>query len=100
MQNNKRYNLKRKDISNEIHSKYGISISYADKFIEDTFKVIIYGLKKYNTLKIKNFGTFKVISKKKRIGRNPKTKKTYEITERKSLSFKTSNLLKKKINNE
>ncbi len=100
MQNNKRHNLKRKDISNEIHSKYGISISYAEKFIDDTFKVIIYGLKKYNTLKIKNFGTFRVIHKKKRIGRNPKTKKMHEISERKSLSFKTASLLKKRINNE
>ena len=44
-------------------------------------------------LNLKNIGSFSLISKKERIGRNPKTKKEYVISERKSVSFKPSKSL-------
>ena len=49
--------------------------------------------------KIDNFGSFKILKKGRRIGRNPRTKKEYEISPRKIVTFKTSNFLKEKINN-
>ena len=41
-------------------------------------------------LNLKNIGSFKLLNKKKRVGRNPKTKEEHIITERKSVSFKAS----------
>ena len=100
MEKNKRDNLKKQDIVKSIYLKSGISSSYASKFLEDTIDVLISGLKKDGILKIKQFGSFTVLKKNKRIGRNPKDKKTYEIKKRKTISFKASKSLKKRINNE
>ncbi len=95
---NKRNNLKKKDISKNIYLKYGISASYAEKILDDTINILILNLKAGKSIKIKNFGSFKILKKKSRIGRNPKTKMTFEIKQRNSISFKTASLLKKKVN--
>ena len=44
---------------------------------------------------IKNIGSFKVLDKKERLGRNPKTLETFKIKERKSVSFIASKKLTK-----
>jgi len=100
MQKNKRDNLTKKDISKNIYLKSGISSLYANKFLEDTINILISGLKKNNLLKINKFGSFKILSKNRRIGRNPKNNEQHEISERKIVSFKASDFLKKKINDE
>ena len=53
----------------------------------------------WNKAIIENFGSFKTINKSERIGRNPKNKKTYKISARKSLIFTPSTFLKKKFRN-
>tara|TARA_B100000427_G_C15258063_1_gene485277 strand:+ start:210 stop:515 length:306 start_codon:yes stop_codon:yes gene_type:complete len=98
MEKDKSDNLNKKDISKSIYLKFGISISYASKFLEDTINVLIEGLKKDGLLKINKFGSFNVLFKKERIGRNPKNKKTYKIEKRKTVSFKPSSYLKDKLN--
>jgi len=99
MQNNNRENLTKEDISLDIHLKYGISKSYANKFIDNLITILIENLKTNNVLRIKNFGSFKILSKKERVGRNPKNKKTYVINERNVVTFKPSLSFKNKINN-
>ena len=47
---------------------------------------------------LKNIGTFKILNKKERIGRNPRTKEIYKIKARKTLAFKPSTNLSRKIN--
>ena len=49
---------------------------------------IIDNLKKYKKIKISNFGTFSIRSKRSRFGRNPKTKEKKIISERKVVLFK------------
>ncbi len=98
MGQNKKDNLKKKDISKDISSKSGLSILYASKFLDETIKIFINGLKKDGMLKISKFGSFSVIFKRKRIGRNPKNNKIYEISKRKTVSFKASSYLKEKLN--
>ena len=90
--------LTKKDISKKINSKIGLSKSYTDK-ITDNLIFILKDLIKKDKINIKNFGTFSTSSKNKRIGRNPKNKKSYLIKARKSLSFKISHNFNKKINN-
>ena len=67
----------------------GFSILFSKKVIDDLLNVLILSIKE-NNLNLKNLGVFKIIKKKERLGRNPKTKENYKISARKALSFKAS----------
>ncbi len=98
MSKNKRNNLTKKDIALELKSKIGFSTSDSERFIEDLISSIISILKIDNSIKIKNFGSFKILNKKKRIGRNPKNRVKFVISPRKTVIFKNSKSLLEKIN--
>ena len=53
---------------------------------------------KRDSLYLKNFGVFKILNKKERVGRNPKTKKEYIISARKTIKFKVSKKMELQIN--
>ena len=91
-------NITRKDLSNKIFKNLGFSKNLSSKIIDDFFETLISGIIKSNKIKISSFGTFSVLHKKERIGRNPKTKIETKILSRKIIKFKASSLLKKKIN--
>ena len=93
-----RVNLTKKDIINSIYMQIGFSKKISENLLEDMLNIIIENLIKNKKIKITNFGTFTIRSKKKRIGRNPKTKEKKIINERKVVLFKPSKELKKKIN--
>ena len=91
-------NFTRKSLSNKIYQKIGFSRNFSSIIIDNFFETLISELTKSNKIKISSFGTFKVINKKERIGRNPKTKIETKICSRKVVKFKSSSFLKKKIN--
>ena len=66
--------------------------------VNDIIDIIIEGLQADKKVKIHNFGTFKLINKKSRVGRNPKTKEEFNISSRNVISFKASKILLKYIN--
>ena len=92
-------NFTRKDLSINIFKKLGFSKNFSLEIVDNFFETLVQHLVKFNKLKISSFGTFEVISKKERIGRNPKTKVLAKITSRKVVKFRPSLFLKKKINN-
>ena len=92
-------NFTRKDLSNKIFKHLGFSKNLSSKIVDDFFEVLISGIIKSNKTKISSFGTFSVLDKKERIGRNPKTKVEAKIFRRKVVKFKPSMSIKKKINN-
>jgi len=92
-------NFTRKDLSNKIYQNLGFSKSYSSTVIDNFFETFIQELLRSNKIKISSFGTFKVIHKKKRIGRNPKTKEEAIIVPRKVVKFTPSLLVKQKLNN-
>ena len=96
MKNNSK-NVTKKDISKSIYSKFGTSEKTISLFIDNIFDIFKKILKEEKKLNIKNIGTFKILNKSKRIGRNPKTGEYHLISARKSLSFKVSEKLKNKI---
>ena len=98
MKQNTKSNIGKKELIKDIQSVVGTSSKNIQKIIDDLIDIIIAILNENNKLNIKNFGSFRLISKKKREGRNPRTKEKYFITSRRSISFKISSLLKKKIN--
>jgi DNA-binding protein HU-beta len=57
-----------------------------------------YSLKQGETVELRGFGTFKVVDRKPRIGRNPKTGEEIEIPSRKVPVFKSSRDFRDYIN--
>ena len=92
-------NFTRKDLSNKIYQNLGFSKNISSTIIDNFFETLIQGLLNSNKIKISSFGTFKVINKSERIGRNPKTKEKAIIAPRKVVTFKPSLLVKEKLNN-
>ena len=92
-------NFTRKDFSNKIYQNLGFSKNYSSTIIDNFFETLIQELVKSHKIKISSFGTFKVINKRERIGRNPKTKEKAIIVPRKVVTFKPSLLVKEKLNN-
>ena len=93
-----RINLTKQEIVNSIYMQIGYSKKISENLLEDFFEIILLNLKKNKKIKIAKFGTFELRFKKKRIGRNPKTKESAVISERKVILFKPSKELKNKIN--
>jgi len=91
-------NFTRKDLSNKIYQNLGFSKNFSSTIIDNFFEIIVQELLKSEKIKISSFGTFKVINKKERIGRNPKTKIEAKIVPRKVVKFKPSLLVKEKLN--
>ncbi len=98
MLKNKRDNYKTKDIADIISKEMGLSKKFSEDFVKNVFTVMIECLKEFNILKLANFGSFKILSKASRVGRNTKNKKEYEISSRKTVVFKSSKYLLKKLN--
>ena len=92
-------NFTRKVLSNKIQQNLGFSKNYSSTIIDNFFETLIQELVKSHKIQISSFGTFKVINKRERIGRNPKTKEKAIITPRKVVTFKPSLLVKEKLNN-
>ena len=92
-------NVSREDIAEAIYSDFGFNRKLCLDIVNDIFDIIIEGLQTSNVVKIHNFGTFKLNSKKSRIGRNPRTKEQYNISSRNVITFKASKILLKYINN-
>ena len=90
-------NLKKIDFAKKLSLKMGFPVSLSKKLIDDLLEIIKFKIKD-NKVILKNFGSFEILFKKKRLGRNPKTKETFEISQRISVKFVASKNLQKKIN--
>ena len=91
-------NITRKKLYNRVHQNLGFSKNISSQIVDDFFGLLIVELIKKKKVKISSFGTFEVIDKKERIGRNPKTKIAAKISARKIVKFKPSLKTKEKIN--
>ena len=81
-------NFNKQDIINHLSYKTGYSINLSKKLINDFIDIIIINIRDGN-LNLKNIGSYKLIHKNERIGRNQKTKDEFIISSRKSIRFKT-----------
>ncbi len=86
------------DIVQNISDKLGISKKDSTRIVESVFEIMKEQLSKGNTVKISGFGNFLVKSKNARRGRNPHTGVEMEISARKVLTFKSSQILRKALN--
>ena len=91
-------NLGKREIITKITSAIGFSSKNVQKITEDIIEIIISNLVYNKKINLKNLGTFNIVFKNEREGRNPKTKEKFIITSRNTIKFKVSETLKKKIN--
>ena len=94
-----RKNFTRNKLAERINMKLGYSKEEAKEFIEVFLNYIKVNINTKENIKISKLASFKVINKKERIGRNPKTGQDAIISERKVVSCKFSKNFKNKINN-
>lgn len=89
--------MTKKDIVLKIAEETGIKQIDVKKVVQKTLDHIVSALSDGETVELRNFGVFKVKSRKSRIGRNPKTGTTVPIPERNVVSFKVGMVMKKKV---
>lgn len=93
-----RKNLTKQDIAEKINEKLGFSKEEAKSFMDSFFSIIEDKVVAGEEIKIPKLGNFLSKTKKERYGRNPKTGEHAVINKRKVVKFKSSKLLKSKIN--
>jgi len=93
-------NFTRKNLSDKVNQNLGFSKNISSLLIDDFFESLVSELIRFNKIKISSFGTFEILDKKERIGRNPKTKVEAKIVARKIIKFKPSNTVKEKLNRQ
>ena len=94
----KRNNLSKNIVVKKINYNLGISNLFSKKILNLFLEVIVEGLIRDGRVKLSGFGTFKILNKKSRIGRNTKTKIEYQIKARKIVTFSPAYSVKKEIN--
>ena len=86
------------DIVSSVYEKVGFSKKEAVRVVETIFDILKEALERGEKVKISGFGNFIVRSKRTRRGRNPQTGDDIEISSRKILTFKPSQVLKNELN--
>ncbi len=85
------------DIVERIYKEAGFSKKEAAELVDLVFKVIKDTLARGEKVKISGFGNFSIRDKSTRVGRNPQTGTAMNISARRVLTFKPSQILKEDI---
>jgi integration host factor subunit alpha len=91
-------NVTKADIIESVYEKVGFSKKEAAEVVEMVFDTIKETLERGEKIKISGFGNFIVRDKKSRVGRNPQTGEEIEISARRVLTFRPSQVLKNALN--
>ncbi|OGQ34779.1 MAG: integration host factor subunit alpha [Deltaproteobacteria bacterium RIFCSPHIGHO2_12_FULL_43_9] len=81
-----------------VYEKVGFSKKDSADLVELVFDTIKETLERGEKIKISGFGNFVVRNKKARVGRNPQTGEAIEISARRVLTFRPSQVLKSTLN--
>lgn len=86
------------DIVGSVYEKVGISKKESGEIVAMVFEIIKESLENGENVKISGFGNFTLREKRPRRGRNPQTGEEIEISARRVLVFKPSQVLKRILN--
>lgn len=92
--------IKKSDLVKAIIDKVDITADKAGKIINIVFETITKALENGDSYNHDKFGTFKVVDRAPRKGRNPQTSEVVDIPEKKAVKLVVSGYLKKQINKE
>ena len=89
--------ITRSDFANRLRERFGLTTADAYKLVDIVFDEIRESLINGEEVKFAGFGSFKILTKPQRIGRNPKTGEPAIITARKVASFRPSSEFSKRV---
>jgi DNA-binding protein HU-beta/integration host factor subunit alpha len=89
--------MTKKDIVIKIAEETNLKQTDVKMVVQKALDHIIAALGRGETVELRNFGIFKVKSRRPRVGRNPRTGTKVPIPERKAVSFKVGMVMKKKV---
>ena len=90
--------LTKDNIINEVYAKLDLTKDEARQVVEQLLEIMKQTLQNGEDLLISGFGKFVVKDKEARRGRNPQTRRDLQLRARRVVVFKTSGILRKKIN--
>jgi len=80
--------MTKKDIIMKISEDTGLKQVDVKEVVQRTFDMIVDSLGRGEKVELRNFGIFKVKTRKGRVGRNPRTGSSVSIPDKKVVSFK------------
>ena len=86
--------MTKKDIIMKISDETGLKQVEVKEVVQRTFDMIIESLRKGDKVELRNFGIFKVKTRKGRVGRNPRTGESVSIPDKQVVSFKSGMKMK------
>ena len=92
--------LTKEKIITGIYDQVGLSKSQSQSVVEKLLEIIKEALEKGEDILISGFGKFAVKNKTERRGRNPQTTEELKLRARRVVVFKTSGVLRDRINGE
>lgn len=90
--------MNRVELTYIISEETGISKEEAKKALESIIRNIAHTLEDGNTVKLQGFGSWNIVPRGTRKGRNPTTGQEISLPARNNIKFRPGNLLKQKIN--
>mgnify|MGYP000934459642 FL=1 len=87
------------DLVNHLNEKLGLNKVESKELVEAFFDEIKMSLINNEEVKLSGFGNFKILNKRERPGRNPKTGEPAIISARNVVTFKAGQKLRKKMSN-
>ena len=89
--------MTKKDIVTKVSNDTNVAQIDVKKVVQKTLDAIVDSLERGETVELRNFGVFKVKSRRGRIGRNPRTGEEVQVPEKKVVVFKPGLILKSKV---
>ena len=89
--------MTRNDLATTLRDKFGFTAAQSGKLVDVIFDEICESLVNGEEVKFAGFGTFKILDKSARVGRNPKTGEIAIVTARRVVSFRPSNEFRERV---
>lgn len=90
--------MNKAEIIEKLSNNCEITKTEAERIYDEIFRIYGEALAKDDAIMIQGFGNFKVVEKKGKLGRNPKTGEEVKIPTIKTVKFKPGLVLKEKVN--
>ncbi|MGO4706859.1 HU family DNA-binding protein [Microvirga sp. 2MCAF38] len=90
--------MNKNDLIEFLAEEYELTKTFTKELVESVFTKISETASKGHEVSIFGFGTFKLVERKPRKGRNPRTGEPVKIAASKSLKFKPSKAVKEAVN--
>lgn len=87
----------RSDFADRLRERFGLTSADSYKLVDIVFEEITESLIHGEEVKFAGFGTFKILEKNARMGRNPKTGASAVISARRVASFRPSNEFRERV---